>query len=267
MKNIIKVENISYKKNNNLILDSIDLEIEQGEFVSILGPTGSGKTSLVNLLLGNEVPCNGSINIFGTVVNDIKKDYHIRAIFENTHNHFVTNKVINELYYPLRKMKLSDEEIEFRVEQIVSSLNMKDILEYIPSSLSSGEKALVSFAKEVIIYPDVLIIDEVFEMIDEITKEKIFSLLKKLQKEKNMTILYVTQNIEDTLYTERLLLLSHGKISLDSKLKDAFNDEKVYRNAGICFPFVVNLSKKLQYYGLVDKIEFNMSKLVNKLWK
>lgn len=259
MKSIIKIENVSYKKEDNLILDSISLKINQGEFVSIIGPSGSGKTSLINILL-NRVKCNdGNVSFLENSI--------IKVISEFNSSVFVTNRVFDEIKFCLKKLKLSDDEVNGRIDFIVNALHINDILECIPSSLSDGEKIIVSLACILVMYPDVLIIDEVFDMIDEIAKDNIFLLLKKLKKDNNMTVIFVTQNPNDILYTNRVILLSGGKVLLDKKVKNAFEDEKLYKSASISFPFLVDLCKKLEYYDLIDKPEFNMNKLVSKLWK
>lgn len=259
MKNIIKIDNVSYKREDNLILDSVSLKINQGELVSIIGPSGSGKTSLINILL-NRVKCNdGKVLIFD--------NYVVKVLSEFNSSVFVTNRVIDELMFFLKKMKVPDDEINSRVNFIVNAFHIEDILDCIPSSLSDGEKIIVSLACILVTYPDVLVIDEVFDMIDDISKDNIFSLLKKLKKENNMTVIFITQNSNDVLYTDRVILLSCGKLLLDKKIKNAFEDEKLYKSASISFPFIVDLCKKLIYYDLIDKPEFNMNKLVNKLWK
>ena len=105
------------------------------------------------------------------------------------------------------------------------------------------------------------------DTIDFFTKEKLLSLFKKLCKDKKLTILYTTNDLEDTLYTDRVILLSKGSICLDEKTKIAYKNKKAFQLSGLTLPFMVDLSKKLQYYDLIDKIEYNMDTLVAKLWK
>lgn len=269
MKTIIEINNVSYIKKGNIILDSIDFRVNQGEFVSIVGASGAGKSSLVRILLGLEKCNQGNITIFGKLLHEDRNEIlkHIGVIFENPTDTFVTNKVSDELMFSLKNMNISLKEIEVRLKEVSSYLRIEYLLDYIPHSLSGGEKQLVALASALMLHPDILIIDESLDMVDVPTKEKILSLLKKIRREKKMTIIYVTQDLEDTLYTDRIVLLTNGKVCLDEKLKNAFENDKIYRNADLSLPFVVELSKKLQYYNLIDKMEFNMDKLVNKLWK
>ena len=269
MKTVIEMKNIFYMKKEKSILASVNLTVHQGEFISIVGSNGAGKSSLVRILLGLEKSTSGSISIFGKSLNDNKNEIlkHIGVIFENPSDTFVTNKVSDELIFSLKNMNFSNAEIQSRLKEVSRYLHIESILDCIPHSLSGGEKQLVSLGSALMLQPDILVIDESLDMIDTITKEKILELLRKLHKEKNMTIIYVTQELEDTMYTDRVILLSNGTITLDEKVKSAFFDDKIYRQAGLSLPFMVELSKKLQYYDLVDKIEFNMDKLVNKLWK
>ena len=269
MKTVIEMKNISYIRKETVILNSVNLTVHQGEFVSIVGSNGAGKSSLIRILLGLEKSTNGSISIFEKSLDENKGEIlkHIGVIFENPTDTFVTNKVSDELMFSLQNMNLSNEEIQSRLNEVSNYLHIEHLLDCIPHSLSGGEKQLVSLGAALMLQPDILVIDESLDMIDAITKDKILALLKKIHKEKNMTVIYVTQELEDTMYTDRIILLSNGTITLDEKVKNAFHDDKIYREAGLSLPFMVELSKKLQYYDLVDKIEFNIDKLVNKLWK
>lgn len=269
MKKVIEVKNVSYMKREKTILDSINLTIYQGDFVSIVGNNGAGKSSLIRLLLGLDENTCGTISILGKQLNNNKNEIrkHIGVIFENPTDTFVTNKVCDELSFSLKNMNVSKKEISSRLEEVSNYLHIEHLLDCIPHSLSGGEKQLVSLGAALMLHPDILIIDESLDMIDALTKDKILSLLKKIHKEKGMTIIYVTQELEDVMYTDRVILLSSGSILLDEKVKDSFSNEKVYVKAGLSLPFMVELSKKLQYYDLMDKVEFNMDKLVNKLWK
>ena len=269
MKKVIDLKNVSYIKKSKVILDSVNLTIYKGEFVSIVGGNGVGKSSLVRLLLGLEEDTGGTISIFGKPLKNNKIDIlkHIGVIFENPTDTFVTNKVSEELSFSLKNMNIPQEEINARLQEVSCYLHIEHLLDCIPHSLSGGEKQLVSLGIALMMHPDILIIDESLNMLDELTKSRILKLLKKLHKEKGMTIIYITQELEDIIYSDRIILLSDGIISLDRKLKDAFSNEKIYCDAGLSLPFMVELSKKLQYYDLVDNIELNMDKLVNKLWK
>lgn len=269
MKTVIEMKNVSYIKEEKTILNSINLIIKEGEFVSVVGGNGSGKSSLVRVLLGLEKTNNGDIFVFGKKIIENKSEIlkHVGVLFENPTDSFVCNKVSDELKFSLKNMRLSNDEIDVRFKEVVDYLNIEHLLDCIPHSLSGGEKQLVSLGVALMLKPEILIVDESLNMVDAITKEKLLKLLKRLHKENSMAIIYVTNDLEDTMYTDRVILLSHGTICLDEKIKNAFNDEKIYRDAGLALPFMIDLSKKLQYYGLVDKLEFNMDKLVNKLWK
>lgn len=268
MEKVIEMNNVSFIKKEKRILDSINLSINKGEFVSIVGGNGAGKSTLIRALLGL-IEVTGDILIFDTdlIKNRDSILNRIGVIFENPTDTFVTNRVSDELKFSLKNMNLSENEINNRLQEVTSYLHIEHLLDCIPHSLSGGEKQLVSLGTALMLQPDILIVDESLNMVDGVTKEKLLSLLKKLHKDNDMTIIYVTHDLEDTLYTDRIILLSDGCISSDKKLKEAFIDDKIYHESGLSLPFMVELSKKLQYYDLVNKIEFNMNTLVNKLWK
>lgn len=268
MGRLIELNNVSYIKNDNIILNSINLEINEGDFISIVGPNSSGKTTLVRTMLGFE-ECMGSIKYYNdeNVVNRNEFLNYVGMVFENSSYSFLCDTVYDEISFSLKNKGFSQEEIKSKVEEISNYLKISDLLECIPNSLSGGKKLLVSLASILVIEPKLLIIDDSFDMIDSVTKDKLMSLLKKINRDKNCTIIFITCSLEDTLVFNRLILLSEGNILINKKTRDSFDNLKLFKAVGLSLPFMVDLSNRLQYYNLIDKIEFNMDKLVNKLWK
>ena len=123
---------------------------------------------------------------------------------------------------------------------------------------------MVALASALIIKPKLLLIDGTLSMLDGITKDKVMKNLKKMNKE--MTIICTTNNLEDTLYGKRLILIDK-KIILDKKISEAFNDETVFKKCQLEMPFMASLSHKLKYYGLTNKVILNMNTMVDTLWK
>ena len=152
------------------------------------------------------------------------------------------------------------------VKRISKDLKIDNLLEMTPNNLSGGEKELVAIASGLVGNPEIVILDECMSMIDGITKEYIFKYLKKLNRTNKTTIICTTQEMNDILYGKRVVILNDRKIILDSKLKKSFN-EKIFKQASLELPFMVSLSNKLSYYGLVDETITDMNKMVNKLWK
>ncbi len=264
MSKLIKIDNVSYEKNNLLVLDSINIEINNGDFISLVGPCNSGKSTLINILFGN-YKYSGNISYYYNE-EQVSKEEFLKSVYVLSDSSFKYDRVYDELASSLRNLDLDEIEIKDKITEISKYLKISDLLDCIPNSLSSGQKQVISLAVALVSNPQILVIDDTLDMIDSIIKDKILTLLRKIQHDKNITIIYVTKNLEDALYTGRLILLE-GKVLLDGKPKKMLENVKVFQGTGLTLPFMVDLSKKLQYYELVNKIEFNMDKLVNVLWK
>lgn len=268
MQKVVEINNLTYYCGNQLLFDSLNLDIYKGDFVSLVGPNGCGKSTLIKVILGlKNVDC--PITILGMELQKSKKKIleKVGVVFENPENTFVAETVREEITFSLRNLNYSKKIIDKRLLEVSEYLNINDILDCVTQSLSGGQKQLVSLASALVIYPELLIIDESLDMVDGIQKEKILKLLKKIHKEKNMTIIYVTHDLEDTLYTDRLVLLNKKKIICNDKIKEVYKDEKLFKESSLTVPFIVSLCHKLKYYELVDDIILDMNKLVNVLWK
>lgn len=267
--NIISLRNVNLKYQEKDIFKDLNVEIKEGDFITIIGENASGKTSLVKILLGL-VEAQGEIIIDGMKMtpesrrNIISK---IGVVFENPDDQFLTGTVREELAFPLENMKVSKEEISARINQISEFTNIKDILDREPHTLSGGEKQLVSLSTALIINPKILILDESLSMIDNFYREKIYKILKKLNEKNKMTIINVTHDIEEVIYGKSILILSKGEIIDYSSTRKVLQNGKQLESLGLDIPFMVDLSNKLKYYDLVDKMYLNMKDMVDDLWK
>ena len=139
-------------------------------------------------------------------------------------------------------------------------------MDYNPKYLSTGEQSLISIVIALVNKPKILIMDETLSMLDSITKEKVIKQLKILNKDNALTIINFTNDLEESLYSKRLILIDQ-KVVLNGIIKNAFNDLKIYNQLNLELPFMIKLSDKLKYYDLVDNVILDMDKMVNHLWK
>lgn len=251
---MIKIENLNY----NNTFKNLNLEIKEKDFITIIGSSSSGKTTLAKILCGI-IP---SENIKTT----LKKD-EIGIVFQDIETNFIYDTVIENIVFPLENLNKSKNEIDQKLKEITSYLQIEDLLELKISSLSGGEKILSAIASTIICEPKLLILDEVFSMLDIIQKEKILKLLKKLNREKKMTIIYLTSDIESAVFGKKIAIIDNQKIIKCDKLKEILNDEKIFKQINQKLPFMADLSLKLKYYNLIDEVILDESKMVDKLWK
>ena len=146
-------------------------------------------------------------------------------------------------------------------------MKIEDLLDREPHTLSGGEKQLVSLATALITEPKILIIDEALSMVDSYDRDRIYKVLKKINENNKMTIINVTHDVDEVLYGKKIVLLSKGNIIDYASTKKILSDEKKFNELKLDIPFIVDLSNKLKYYELIDKMYLNMKDLVNDLWK
>lgn len=254
---------------DNMILDNISFDVKKGSFISIVGPSGCGKSILVKILLGL-IPYSGYVNVSRMSVcpeniEEIRKN--IGIVFENPDNYFVIDTVEDELVFTLENLNLSPSNIKKKLDSIVSYLKLENLLKKNINQLSGGEKQLVALASVLITEPKILILDQAFTMLDGVSHKNLLQLIKKIHQDKKMTIINVTHDMNDTIYSDKIIVLNKGKIVLDDTKENVYKEDKNLKKIGLNLPFIVDLSKRLGYYDLLDDIVWNMNTMVKRLWK
>ena len=193
---------------------------------------------------------NGDI-LFILGSNKIGKTKLVKEISKN----IITNEQIEKNKNSIVKNLIKD-------EQIIKTFNIENILDRKMNTLSTGEKTLITILLNV--DKELLIIDDILKNLDNLTKDLLLRKIKKLRKEK-ITI-FVTTSADDILFGNKTLIMSKNNNTFNDT-KKIIKEEKIFKEANITLPFIINLSKKLSYYDLVDKEYFEIDKLVNDLWK
>jgi len=269
MGNIIKIEKLNFKYNENQVFNNLDLNIEKASFVSIIGPNGSGKSTLIKILTGLLLNYEGYINIDGYNLNDFYlKEIRrkIGVVFDNPDNHFVGETVIDDLAFSLENLQYSREDITNSINEISKIFKLEDILYEEPRNLTNSQKQKVAIAGSLIFNPKILILDEALHQLTPSDKNEILNILKKYQKERKLTIIMITHNLENTLYSNRIVVLNEGKIYLDGSLEQVYEQKEKLSKLKLNLPFIINLSYKLQEEKIIDKIYTEPKKLMEDLW-
>ncbi|MDD3048916.1 MAG: ATP-binding cassette domain-containing protein [Bacilli bacterium] len=270
MENIITIENLSFRYDNSFIFDKLNLNIHFGEWVSIVGPNGSGKSTLIKILIGL-VNNDNDITIDGIKYNDdniMQIRRKIGVVLEDIDNHFVAETVRDDIAFTLENLFFQPKDINNLINDIARKLKIEDILECEPSFLNISDKYKVAIASALIANPKILILDEALSKIDKYDRKEILELLKELNKKDHLTIINFTKDLEETYNSNRILVLNRGNILIDGPTKKVLKEEKAFNRIGIELPFMVDLSLKLNFYGLIDDdIIFDMDEMVNLLWE
>lgn len=226
---MIQIENICFKYNNDYILKNINFSISDGEIFGIIGKTGSGKSTLVNILSGLAKPIEGEIivdgqNIYNKKENKNLLSYKISTVFQNPEKQLFSKTVYDDIAFSLRNQNISESIINKDIKEIAKFLNISsDILNASPFHLSGGEKRKCALACALVTKPKILILDEPISGLDPYTTEKFINYIKDYHhKEKNI-IIFVSNSANKFSYLcNRILTLDSGKIKILDKPENIF---------------------------------------------
>jgi len=265
---IIKISNLNFKYDDVDIFENFNFNIEKNTFVSIIGSNGSGKSTLIKILCGL-LSYEGYINVDNMYLNkeNIKKiRTKIGYINDHIDNQFLGETVLDNLVYNIENLCYSKEEIKKQLEKITKIFKLQKLLNKQPNELTNSQKQVVNIASNLIHEPKIILIDEGLHQLNIEDKNLIFNILNKLKKEKKMTIILVTHNIEDTITSDKVVVLDKGKIILENSPIAVFEQEKKLKQIGINPPFIIKLSNKLKDNNLISEITCSKEKLVDMLW-
>lgn len=268
MQNIIEIKGLNHSYGDKCIFNDLNLEIKPKRFVTILGKNGSGKTTLTNIMMGL-TDYDGKIVIDGIVLsNDTKKFLRkdIGIVFENPEEHFVTDKVYDELAFVLESMDYQQVDIDEKIDKVADLIGITNLLDRIITTLSVGEKQLVALAVAIVNNPKILVMDEGLSNVDAYYRDIILKILNVLRK-KGMTVVNITSNSEDSIYGTDIIIINNGKVVLNKTLLRAYKEEKIFTSSGLTLPFIADISLKLKYYNLTNKIYIDNKSLVDEIWK
>ena len=256
MSNIISIKDLCFSYDENKIFNNLNLDIKDKKWLTIIGPTGSGKTTLSKIISG-DLDYTGKIELMKNKVGVIYPIIDEKYLFE---------KVDNQLDLYKKEMKISSDEFKKNKDEIIEYFNLKEILQSKISELSYSTQILVNIVSVLLYEPEILILDGILTSLDYSQRKNLIKLLKKKNKD-GMVIINITKNIEDALLGDDILLLSDGNIEFyDDKKKFFANDEIIKKN-DIKLPFIVELSQKLKYYDMIEDTYFKMEDMVDAIWK
>lgn len=265
---ILKIDNLSFNYNDNKILKNISFSVEKGEWLSIVGPNGSGKTTITKIITGI-IKTNSSITVenlsLDKNLNKIKPFFGI--VGDNPDNSLFGITVLDNLTIPLENLAIKRELMDNYLTPIITQFNLLDILHQEVSTFSSGDKQKIAIASALVHKPKILILDESLGVLDNHVKSNILLLLKFLQKNSDLTIISVTHNLNETLQSDRILVLNDGEIKAIDKRNKIYSKEKLLVENKLKLPFMIELSSKLMFYDLIDEYILDMESMVKKIWK
>lgn len=238
-------------------LKDVSLEIQDGEFIGIVGHTGSGKSTLTHLLNGLEKPSSGTIyyneqNIADKAFSLQKLRSKVGLVFQYPEHQLFEVSVIKDVEFGPRNMGLSNLEVEKRSYDALKLVGITDdLLDVSPYALSGGQKRRVAIAGVLAMQPEILILDEPTAGLDPKGRDEILGLLQKLHQEQNITILLVSHSMDDVArYAQRILVMNHGQLVLDGSPRKIFHYEEELNVIGLGVPQSTRVMHLLKQAGM-----------------
>ncbi|MCR5479526.1 MAG: energy-coupling factor transporter ATPase [Ruminococcus sp.] len=237
----------------NTVLKGIDLDIEKGEFVAVLGHNGSGKSTLAKCINAINLPEKGEVTVDG--LDTIKEENllpirkRVGMVFQNPDNQIVATIVEEDVAFALENLGVEPTEIRRRVDEALRTVGMYDYRLHAPHKLSGGQKQRVAIAGIIAMEPDCIVLDEPTAMLDPKGRSEVMKTIKMLNREKGVTIVLITHYMEEAAQADRVVVIDGGEKIMDSVPKKVFSQVDVMRNLGLDVPQVTEIADFLQKQG------------------
>ena len=252
----IEIVNVGfqYAGAEKIALKNISLSIHKGEVVAIVGHNGSGKSTLCKMLNALLIPAEGTVTVDGMDTRDEKNLLEIRRrvgmVFQNPDNQLVTTIVEEDVGFGPENLGVPPAEIRSRVDAALNEVEMSAYAEKASHALSGGQKQRIAIAGLLAMQPEVLVLDEATAMLDPRGREEVLSTVKKLNQERGMTVVMITQFMEEALGADRVFVLSEGRLVMEGTPKEVFNERALLEESRLDAPAFVKLRDELIVAGL-----------------
>ncbi|PYG85681.1 energy-coupling factor transport system ATP-binding protein [Ruminiclostridium sufflavum DSM 19573] len=235
-------------------LKDINIKIQKGDFVVILGRNGSGKSTLSRLLNALLIPQTGKVLVMGMDTADENNTWSIRStagmVFQNPDNQIIATTVEEDVAFGPENLGVEPGEIRKRVDDALATVGISHLKENAPHLLSGGQKQRVAIAGILAMKPQCIILDEATSMLDPVGRKEVMSILRKLNEEESITIVHITHHMDEAALAKRLIIVDNGKIVLDGKPREVFSKVSILKSFGLDVPQVTDLFYSLKQQGI-----------------
>ncbi len=231
---MLEITNLNYKN----ILKDINIKISNGEIINILGENGAGKSSFVRCI------CN--LNEYeGSITYSKNKEYKVGLVFQNPEYQFIRNIVIDDLAFSLESLNMNKEQIDIKINKLAKDLQFEDLLYKNITELSGGQKQKIAIASIILLEPEILILDEAFEMIDYKTAKFLQKYIVEYAKNKNIILINITHNINSLQSNSKIIYLKNKTIYKNYSVEKFLNDKAFLKEERIELPIYKQIEEVL----------------------
>lgn len=238
---------------NTRALRGVDVTIERGSFVVILGHNGSGKSTLAKTFNAVLLPSGGKVYVEGMDTTDESLLLEIRRrvgmVFQNPDNQIVANVVEEDVAFAPENLGVPSDEIRKRVDDALEAVGMEQYVKHAPHLLSGGQKQRVAIAGVIAMRPKIIVLDEPTAMLDPRGRDEVISTVTRLCRESGMTVVLITHHMEECIGADKLVVMSNGYIKAAGRPSDIFSDVEMMAREGLAVPETTKLLYELRHCG------------------
>ena len=237
----------------HVVFDGLDLDIEAGSFVAVLGHNGCGKSTLAKHFNAILLPAGGSVTVYGMDTKDEELLLAIRQavgmVFQNPDNQIVSNVVEEDVAFAPENLGVPSDEIQRRVDAALKTVGMYEYRAHAPQLLSGGQKQRVAIAGVLAMKPKCIVLDEPTAMLDPQGRREVIETVERLNREEGMTVVLITHHMDEATHAGRVVAMNDGKIVADGTPAEVFSQVELLRSVGLSVPETTELLYALRADG------------------
>ena len=259
MENLISAENLAFRypgvdgAPDVPVFENLNLSIQEGSFVAILGTNGCGKSTLAKHFNAILLPTGGKMYVCGIDTSQIERLMAVRRnvgmVFQNPDNQIVANVVEEDVAFGPENLGIASPEIRRRVDMALKQVGMYEYREHAPHLLSGGQKQRIAIAGVIAMEPKCIVLDEPTAMLDPQGRKDVIDTVKKLNKDKGITVILITHHMDEAAQADRVVVLNKGTVAADGTPREVFSQVKLLHGIGLAAPQGVELCWALNQQG------------------
>ena len=270
MEKIISVDHLAYSypgvdsTPGVTVFEDLNLEMEAGTFVAVLGSNGCGKSTLAKHFNSILLPTGGKVWVCGMDTSDENRLIAIRRavgmVFQNPDNQIVANVVEEDVAFGPENLGIASPAIRQRVDNALKQVGMYEYREHAPHLLSGGQKQRIAIAGIIAMEPKCIVLDEPTAMLDPKGRREVMETIAKLNQDKKITVVLITHHMDEAAQAQRVVVLHKGKVAADGTPKEVFSQVELLHNLGLAAPETVELCYELNKVGFnlpLDQLDIN----------
>lgn len=240
--------------NIKLAIDGVNITINKGEFVVVLGHNGSGKSTFAKHINALLIPTEGKISVSGYDTSKEENIWNVRSkagmVFQNPDNQIVATIVEEDVAFGPENLGVEPKEIRRRVDESLKRVNMYDYKKHGPHLLSGGQKQRVAIAGILAMMPECIVLDEPTAMLDPSGRKEVINTIMDLNKNNGITIVYITHFMEEAVAADKIYVMDSGKVIVEGKPREVFQNVEIMKNLGLDVPQITELAYELNKSGV-----------------